>query len=97
MSEDIKRLYRSRSDRMIGGVCGGLGDYLNIDPTLVRLAFAILALAAGPGLPLYIIMWIVVPEEPLEKRKRSAPPVTEIEIDTSLEPLEPAAPANGDA
>lgn len=63
MSE-IKRLYRSRSDRMIAGVAGGLAQYLNVDPTLVRLGFVVLSLAGGPGLLLYIVMWIVVPEEP---------------------------------
>ncbi len=59
-----KRLYRSRSDRMIAGVCAGLGKYFGIDPTLVRLAFVILALAGMSGGLAYIIMWIVVPEEP---------------------------------
>ncbi len=63
MSE-VKRLYRSRSDRMIAGVAGGLAQYLNVDPTLVRLGFVVLSLAGGPGLLLYIVMWIVVPEEP---------------------------------
>ena len=65
MSDNVKRLYRSRKDRMIAGVCGGLGDYFNIDPTLVRLLVVILALAGGPGLLAYIILAIVVPEEPL--------------------------------
>ena len=65
MSNDVPRLYRSRTDRMIGGVCGGLGKYLNVDPTLVRLVFALTALFGGPGLLAYLIMLIVVPEEPL--------------------------------
>ena len=65
MSENMSRLYRSRSDRMIGGVCGGLGKYLNIDPTVVRLLFVALALLGGPGLVIYLIMLIVVPEDPL--------------------------------
>ena len=60
-----KRLYRSQNERMIAGVCGGLAEYFDIDPTLVRLAMVLLALAGGPGLVLYIIMAIVVPEEPL--------------------------------
>jgi phage shock protein C len=51
---------------MIGGVCGGLGVYLGIDPTIVRLLFILFALAGGPGLVAYLIMLIVVPEEPLE-------------------------------
>lgn len=76
---DSKRLYRSRSDRMISGVCGGLGEYLKVDPTLIRLAFVALALAAGPGIPLYVILWLIIPQEPAGKRKRSGD--TEIEID----------------
>jgi phage shock protein C len=58
-----RRLYRSESDRMIGGVCGGLGDYLDIDPTLVRIVFVALALMGGPGLLLYLILLLVVPSE----------------------------------
>jgi phage shock protein C len=56
-----KRLYRSRDNRMIGGVCGGLAEYFNIDPTLVRLVFLILFLAAGSGPLLYRVMWVIVP------------------------------------
>ena len=65
MSE-IKKLYRSRQNRMIGGVCGGLGDYFNVDPTLIRLAFVILFFAAGGGPLLYLVLWVIVPEEPYE-------------------------------
>ena len=65
MTENTPRLYRSRTDRMIGGVCGGLGKYLNIDPTLVRLLMVALALFGGPGLVIYLVMLIIVPEEPL--------------------------------
>jgi phage shock protein C len=57
------RLYRSRTDCMLGGVCGGLGEYLGLDPTLVRLFFVILALGTGIGVFLYILLWIVVPVE----------------------------------
>ena len=59
-----KRLYRSRKDRQIAGVCGGVADYLSIDPTLVRLAFALLTLAGGPGLVLYIVLAAILPVEP---------------------------------
>ena len=59
-----KRLYRSRKDRQIAGVCGGIADYFAIDPTLVRILWVIFALAGGPGLILYIILALVVPEEP---------------------------------
>jgi phage shock protein PspC (stress-responsive transcriptional regulator) len=58
-----KRLYRSRTDRMLGGVCGGLGKYFNVDPSLVRLVFVLLFVFGGSGFLLYLILWIVLPEE----------------------------------
>lgn len=62
-----KRLYRSRNDRMIAGVCGGLAEYFSIDPVLVRIIAAILLLPGGfPGLLPYLILWIVVPEKPAD-------------------------------
>lgn len=64
MSTDVKRLYRSVNDRMFAGVCGGLGDYFDIDPTLVRLIFVFGAIVTGSALFwAYIVMMIVVPEE----------------------------------
>jgi phage shock protein C len=66
MSGNYKRVYRSRSNRVIAGVCAGLGEYLNIDPTLVRLLFVIGAiLGFGSAFIIYIVLMIVVPEEPL--------------------------------
>jgi phage shock protein C len=56
-----RKLKRSNKDKMLGGVCGGLGEYLNIDPTIVRLIFIILALAGGPGILIYIILWLIMP------------------------------------
>lgn len=64
-----KRLYRSRSDRMIGGVCGGLADYFNIDPVIVRIIAVLLAFANGAGILAYIILWIVVPLESSPSRE----------------------------
>ena len=64
MSEQPKRLYRSRTDSVIAGVCGGVAEYFNIDPTLVRLAFVLVFLVGGAALLAYIIMWVVVPLEP---------------------------------
>ena len=66
MTTEYKRLYRSRKDRMIAGVCGGLGEYFGIDPTLVRLLFVFAALFYGPGVLAYLILMLVVPEEPQE-------------------------------
>lgn len=60
-----KRLYRSTEDRMIGGVCGGIAEYFDIDPILVRIIAVILLLPGGlPGFLPYIILWLVVPEKP---------------------------------
>lgn len=64
MSAEYRKLYRSRKERMIAGVCGGLGDYFDIDPTLVRLLFVVATLFGGPMGPLaYLIFMIVVPNE----------------------------------
>ncbi len=60
-----KRLYRSRQDLMLGGVCGGLAEYLGLDPTVVRLVFLLLFFLGGQGLLIYLIMWLIVPEEPV--------------------------------
>ena len=58
----MKKLYRSSSDKKIAGVCGGLAEYFNIDPTIIRIVFVILLLPGGfPGLIPYVILWIVVP------------------------------------
>lgn len=60
-----KRLYRSTTDRKIAGVCGGLAEYFNIDPVIVRIIAVILLLPGGlPGFLPYVILWIVVPEKP---------------------------------
>lgn len=55
-------LRRSREDRVIAGVCAGLGRYLGIDPVLLRIAFVVLAIAAGGGVLLYVVSWILIPE-----------------------------------
>lgn len=60
-----RRLYRSRTNRKLAGVCGGLAQYFNTDATLIRALFVVFALLAGPGLVVYLVLWIVVPEEPL--------------------------------
>ncbi len=66
MSTEYKRLYRSRTNRMLSGVCGGLGEYANIDPTLVRLLFVAGTIFSGGILLLvYLAMIFIVPETPL--------------------------------
>ncbi len=64
MDNEVKRLYRIREGRMVGGVAGGLGKYLGLDPTIVRLIFVALQLAFPGTLLAYIILLLVVPEEP---------------------------------
>jgi phage shock protein C len=72
---EAKKLYRSVKNKMLGGVAGGLGEYLNIDSTLVRLGFIALALMGGPGIVIYLIMWLVVPNEPVDQ-----PPTQTIDL-----------------
>ena len=66
MPAEYKKLYRSRGNRIIGGVCAGLGEYLGVDPTAIRLIYIILALWFGSGILAYIIFLILVPEEPVD-------------------------------
>lgn len=64
MQTPRRRLYRSRADRMLGGVSGGLGDYFEVDPVLIRLVWVVLAvLTGGLFLLAYLLMWIIVPPE----------------------------------
>ena len=59
-----KRLYKSNDNRMLDGVCGGIAEYFNIDPTIVRLGWVIFSLAGGSGVLAYIIALIIIPEKP---------------------------------
>jgi phage shock protein C len=59
----MKRLYRSKVQRVLGGVCGGIGEHLDIDPTVIRLVWAVITLlSVGIGIIAYIVAWIIVPE-----------------------------------
>lgn len=58
-----KHLRRSKTDKMIAGICGGLGKYFGLDPTILRLVFVLLMIFAGTGLLAYLIMWLVIPYE----------------------------------
>jgi len=82
MSNDVRRLYRSRKHRMLGGVCGGLGHYFHVDPTLVRLIFVVFALIFLLPFPFvivaYLLMWLLIPNEPVEE----STPASEV-IDTT--------------
>jgi phage shock protein C len=60
-----RKLYRSRTERMLAGVCGGIAEYSNMDPTLVRVLFVVLAFITGGGALLaYPVLWMIVPEAP---------------------------------
>jgi phage shock protein C len=70
MNTEPRKLYRSRKQRMIAGICGGIGEYAKLDPTLVRVLFVVLAVFSFSAFVIvYILIWIIIPEEPL------APPV----------------------
>ena len=65
--KEPKRLYRSTKNRRLCGVCGGIGDYFNIDPVIVRLLWILFTLAGGGGIIAYIIACLIVPEEPQQE------------------------------
>lgn len=60
--KSTKRLYRDPDNRILGGVCGGLGAYFNVDPVIFRIVFILIALGMGSGIIIYIILWIAIPE-----------------------------------
>jgi phage shock protein PspC (stress-responsive transcriptional regulator) len=59
-----KRLYRSRTDRKIAGICGGMGQYFGVDPVIFRIIWLLLLLGMGAGLVVYLVLWLVIPNEP---------------------------------
>jgi len=67
MAKKVKKLYRSGKNNILGGVCGGLGEYLDVDPTIVRLIWILLLFGWGVGLILYLIAWIIIPRNPGHK------------------------------
>ena len=60
----MKKLYRSDTNKVLAGVCGGIGEYLNIDPVIVRVLFILFTFGGGSGLFLYLILMLVIPEKP---------------------------------
>ncbi|MCK4730283.1 MAG: PspC domain-containing protein [Candidatus Aenigmarchaeota archaeon] len=65
--KEIKKIYRSGEERILGGVCGGIAEHLNVDPTLIRFLWVLGSLAWGTGILLYIIAWIIIPRNPEHK------------------------------
>ena len=69
--KEMNRLYRSRTNRVIAGIAGGLGEYFHVDPVIIRLLWVLLGFAGGSGILLYLIAWILIPEEPIFVREES--------------------------
>ena len=86
-----KRLYRSHKEKMIGGVCGGLAEYFDIDPVFVRILFVVAVFAGGSGVLGYIICWIIIPEQPYIV---PAPAVTDAPQQSPIAPPTVAEPSN---
>lgn len=76
-----KRLKRSKNEKIIGGVCGGIANYLNTDPVFIRLLFAALVLINGISLIAYIIAWIVMPMEKSEEKSEEKPKEAEVKTE----------------
>lgn len=79
---ESKTLYRSAEHKIIGGVAGGIGEYFDIDPVIVRLLFALVFFAGGGGLIIYLVLWIVVPLRPIQ--------ITANQTHTTMENEQPA-------
>ncbi|MCP4141890.1 MAG: PspC domain-containing protein [Chloroflexi bacterium] len=80
-----KTLYRTEDDKMIGGVCGGLGRYFEIDPTIVRLFFALIFFGYGAGGMIYLLLWIIMPDEKMLQAKEQEVNKTEESDPTPIE------------
>lgn len=76
-----QNLYRSRRNKVFAGVCGGIAEYFKVDPTLVRLAWALAFFVGGSGFILYILAMIIMPESPVEQVKPSTAPPSTVVID----------------
>jgi len=68
----MKKLYRSRKDSKIAGVCGGIAEYFDVDPTIIRLLALLTIFFGGGGIIAYIIAWIIIPLEPVEESSPSS-------------------------
>jgi len=84
--ENSNRLYRSNTDKVIGGVSGGLADYLSIDVVIVRVLFVLLVLFGGSGVLVYIILWIAIPEQTISYDTKEDKSDVEIISDIKTEP-----------
>ena len=85
--ENSNRLYRSNTDKVIGGVSGGLADYLSIDVVIVRVLFVLLVLFGGSGALVYIILWIAIPDQTISYDAKEDKSDVEIISDIKTEPV----------
>ena len=92
MAGESKTLNRSRDDRWVAGVCGGLAKYFDVDPTLVRVIFVVLALFGLGGVILYLVLWVLVPPEPTAEEQAMIEHIVDNEI-AAEEAEEEAEPA----
>ncbi len=87
--EQVKKFYRSTTQRTIAGVAGGIAEHFNIDPVIVRIAFVLAALGGGSGILIYIVLWIVIPEAPVfnntERDNTTNSTVNHIQSTTNME------------
>lgn len=90
-----KRLYRSRTEKMLGGVCGGLAEYFDVDPVLVRILFVVAVFAGGSGFLAYIICWIIIPEQPLTSPASAAVPPAQANMQQPASPPSPVPDHRG--
>jgi len=81
-----KKLYRSRDERWIAGVCGGIGEYFDVDPTIIRVLFVLSSFIFGGGLWIYLILWVIIPLNkadfyPPEMVSTDEPPAVEVIVE----------------
>ena len=89
-----KALYRSSGNRVIAGVCGGLGEYFDIDPVLVRLVMVVLAFSGGIGLIAYIIAWIIIPDQGHQPEPAGGAPDLAAQVQQAGQEMKDAAGRN---
>jgi len=97
----MKRLYRDKSNEMIAGVCSGIADYLDVDPTIIRLVFVLFAFLGGGGVWIYLVLWVIMPEKPVtlpevvEVQEKAAPKeeMKEVKQEPAKKTPEKKAPA----
>ncbi len=77
-TNDVKRLHRSKDNKIIGGVCGGIAEYLNVDPVIIRILWIVMIFIGGTGILFYLIAWILMPlntNQSVEQPRKSAPQI----------------------